>query len=165
MDYTGFLKELNDRLSPTSDPFSHRDRLLNTAIEIAGDSATGFGLGSFGRRRSPQKSRGKLRLGARIGWSSKGTITSHLTGTTYLRMCWSSAGGLVFPSIMVFLTVLLVYLGRRLATEHGRIGMLVVAVIGLAGLGQSTLHVEHGQLAFVCLGWCVVSLEALANAE
>ena len=52
--YQGFKQEFDNRLSSQSDPYSQRDRLVNSALEVAGDSLTGFGLGSFGEATQPK---------------------------------------------------------------------------------------------------------------
>ena len=53
--------------------------------------------------------------------------------------------------------ILLLAFSRNLRRESSQVGVLTLAVICIAGLGQSTLHVEHGQLAFICLALCLVN--------
>ena len=62
--------------------------------------------------------------------------------------------------IGIFFVVMLRFFLKKVRYESSQVGILTLMVICLAGLGQSTLHVEHGQLAFICLALCL-KLETL----
>ena len=157
--YQGFKQEFDGRLNSQNDPYSQRDRLVNTALEVAGGSVTGFGLGSFGR--AAETSKIKKLVEARGGdWATEGGFyfsSSH--GHNIFANVLVERGWIGIVALSVFLLILLVAFSRNLRRESSQVGVLTLAVICIAGLGQSTLHVEHGQLAFICLALC------LANSE
>jgi len=153
--YQEFKQEFDHRLSSKSDPFSQRDRLVNSAVEVAGSSLTGFGLGSFGD--ATQTKNIQLAVQARgADWASeRGNFFSSSHGHNIFANVLVERGWVGVFAIGLFLfAVSIIYL-KNLKNESSQAGLVTVIVICLAGLGQSTLHVEHGQLAFICLALCL----------
>ena len=155
----GFKREFDARLNSQNDPYSQRDRLVNTALEVAGRSLTGFGLGSFGAAAKTSKI--KESVEARGGdWAAeRGFYFSSSHGHNLFANVLVERGWVGIALFSVFLLALLITFSRNLRRVSSQVGVLTLAVICIAGLGQSTLHVEHGQLAFICLALC------LANSE
>lgn len=163
--FKGFKHELDIRLGSKNDPYSQRDRLVNAAIEVSGDSLTGFGLGSFGAATHLSKIRTKLE--ARGGdWEvEKGNYYSSSHGHNIFANVLTERGWIGVSSIAFVLTYWLFYFGRGWRTVDSQIGILVIVMICLAGLGQSTLHVEHGQLTFICVVLCMISPQNLSTRK
>ena len=161
--YAGFKQEFDIHLSSKSDPYSRRDKLVNTAIEVASDSFVGFGLGSFGLATKPQEVREKVELDGRNWAAERGDYFFSSHGHNIFANVLVERGWVGVASIVIFLLCMLVFLSRSLRLEEAQIGTLLVSIICMAGLGQSTLHVEHGQLALVCLGFCLVSIKVMAQ--
>ena len=152
--YQDLKYEFDSRLN--TNPYAYRDRLVNAALEVAGTSVTGFGLGSFGAATVTKKI--KESVENRGGdWSAEKTLyftSSHghnLFGNLLVERGWFGV-----LSIGIFILVLFVYFCRNIQAEVCQVGVLTLVVVCLAGLGQSTLHVEHGQLAFMCLAICLM---------
>ncbi len=55
----------------------------------------------------------------------------------------------------MFLLALLFYFSNSFQFVASQFGILTLCVIIVSGLGQSALHVEHGQLALLCLAFVV----------
>lgn len=153
--YQGFKQEFDERLSSKSDPYSQRDRLVNSALEVAGDSLTGFGLGSFGD--ATQTKNIQLAVQARGGdWASeRHNFFSSSHGHNIFANVLVERGWIGVFAVGIFLFALVVIYLQNLKNESSQAGLVTVLVICVAGLGQSTLHVEHGQLAFICLSLCM----------
>ena len=153
--YENFMTEFHQRLSPQSDLYSQRGRLVNSALEVGGKSLTGFGLGSFGD--ATQLMNIKSAVEARGGdWASeKRNFLSSSHGHNIFANVLVERGWVgVFTIVAFLVTVLIVFL-QRIRLESSQAGVITVLIICLAGLGQSTLHVEHGQLAFIGLALCL----------
>jgi len=151
--YQGFKQELGVRLSSQS--YAQRDRLVNSAIEVAGDSLTGFGLGSFGEATQPKNI--KSAVEARRGdWASeRGNFFSSSHGHNIFANVLVERGWVGVFAISIFLIAILFLFLKYLKAGSSQAGVITILVICLAGLGQSTLHVEHGQLALICLALCL----------
>lgn len=157
--YAGFKQEFDSLRASQTNPYSQRDRLLNVAIEVAGDSLVGFGLGSFGSATEPEKVRKIVEAEGRDWADERGNYFFSVHGHNLFANLLVERGWIGVASIVIFLLCMLVRFSRSSRVEDAQVGMLTVAVICLAGLGQSTLHVEHGQLVLVCLGLCLAFLE------
>lgn len=163
--YGALKSELLSRLSSTTDPFSQRDRLVNTAIEVAGDSLLGFGIGSFGVATQAPEIRKRVESNGKDWAVERGNYFSANHGHNIFANLLVERGWVGVFSIGTFLFYLLIRFGGSIRVEDSQIGLVVVVAICVAGLGQSTLHVEHGQLAFICLVLCLLFPEASSEPE
>lgn len=154
--YQDLKQEFDSRLNSNTNPYARRDKLVNAALEVAGTSVTGFGLGSFGAATTTKKI--KESVEARGGdWSAQKTqyfTSSH--GHNVFGNVLVERGWLGIFALGTFILALVVSFSRNIQTDVSRVGVLTLVVICLAGLAQSTLHVEHGQLAFMCLAICLM---------
>lgn len=153
--FEGLANELDYRINSEDDPLSQRNRLVNTSIELASGSASGFGLQSFesatamGIIEKAVINRGGV-------WSleqSKYYSSTHghnLFANVLVERGW--IGVVLIASFLCVMCTIFIYNIRYIG---GIIGFLTVCLIILAGLGQTTLHVEHGQLAFISLAICL----------
>jgi len=153
--YQGFKQEFDVRLSSQSDRYSQRDRLVNSALEVAGDSLTGFGLGSFGEATQLQNIRSAVEARGGDWASERGNFFSSSHGHNIFANVLVERGWIGVIAITIFLLAMLFVFLKYLKAESSQAGVLTVLVISLAGLGQSTLHVEHGQLALICSALCL----------
>lgn len=148
-------QEFDDRLHSKIDPFSQRDRLLNSAWVVAGQSLVGFGLGSFGEATDLARVEVAIKEMGR-DWTAEGSsFYSSSHGHNLFANVLVERGWIGIFSIASFLIALLWSLRRKAYFEESRVGILLLVVTMLAGMGQSVLHVEHGQLVFLCLGFCL----------
>jgi len=154
--YADFKQEFDDRLSSKHDPYSRRDKLVNTAIAVAGDSVVGFGLGSFGLATQDSEIQKAVEAKGRDWRVERGNYFSASHGHNIFANLLVERGWFGVSAFVIFLLYLLARFSRKLGIEESQLGVLIVAIVSLAGLGQSTLHVEHGQLAFICLALCLV---------
>ena len=154
--YAGFKQEFDYFLSSKSNPYSQRDRLVNTAITVAGESFLGFGLGSFGKATQSSEIQKVVEAEGKDWAVERGNYFSASHGHNIFANVLVERGWIGVSTLGIFLLYLLARFSRNLRVEESQIGVLVVVTICFAGLGQSTLHVEHGQLAFICLGFCLV---------
>lgn len=156
--YEGFKREFDVRLSSKHDPFSQRDRLVNTALAVAGDSLTGFGLGSFGAATQLQNIRHSVESRGE-DWSSQKTLYSTSThGHNIFANVLVERGWVGVFTIGAFFLAMGVVFIHRLKTSAGQVGLIVISSVLVSGLGQSALHVEHGQLAFILIAVCLKNL-------
>lgn len=153
--YQEFKQEFDYRLSSNSDPYSQRDRLVNSALEVAGGSLTGFGLGSFGNATEPRNIQSVVEARGGDWVSERSRFYSSSHGHNIFANILVERGWVGVFAIGIFLLAMLVIYFKNLKDESGQAGLVTLIVIFLAGLGQSTLHVEHGQLAFICLALCL----------
>lgn len=153
--YEGFKREFDARLASKSDPYSQRDRLLNSALEVAGDSLVGFGLGSFGRAVEQQNIRAAVERRGGDWVSERGRFFSSAHGHNIFTNVLVERGWLGIFATGCFLLCMLMAFLIQIKNESAQVGLITITVICMAGLGQSTLHVEHGQLAFICLALCL----------
>lgn len=152
--YQGFKEEFDQRVAFKGDLYSQRDRLINSSIEIAGGSFTGFGLGSFGEAASWENIKAAV-IKRKADWNKerlKYFSSSH--GHNIFANLLVERGLLGVGSIALCLLVILGVFLRSIRQIGSQVGVLTILVILIGGLGQSTLHVEHGQLAFICLALC-----------
>lgn len=153
--YAGFKNEFDQRVSSKNNPYSNRDRLFNSAVEVAGASVFGHGLGSFGQAASMKNvkaavvERGGNWKAERKNYYSS-THGHNIFANVLVERGWFGVG-----SIGVFLLVILCVFLRNIQETECQVGVLTILAVCAAGLGQSTLHVEHGQLALVCLWLCL----------
>jgi hypothetical protein len=153
--YQGFKQEFDTRLGSKSDPYSQRDRLVNSAVEVAGDSLTGFGMGSFGEATQLQNIQSAVEARGGDWASERGNFFSSSHGHNIFANVLVERGWVGVFVIGIFLLAMLLVSFKHPKTESSQAGVVTVLVICLAGLGQSTLHVEHGQLALICLALCL----------
>jgi hypothetical protein len=153
--YQGFKQEFDARLSSQSDRYSQRDRLVNSALEVAGHSLTGFGLGSFGEATQLQNIQSAVEARGGDWASERGNFFSSSHGHNIFANVLVERGWIGVLTISIFLLAMLFVFLKYLKAESSQAGVITVLVISLAGLGQSTLHVEHGQLALICLALCL----------
>lgn len=153
--YEEFKIELDERLNSKHHLYSHRDRLVNSALEVAGDSLTGFGLGSYGSATQVQNIRTSV-IARGGNWAEqRGEFFSSTHGHNIFATVIVERGWLGVLAIGSFLLAISFGFLKLIKKESSQIGFLTVMIIWFAGLGQSTLHVEHGQLALVCLALCM----------
>lgn len=152
--YQGFKSEFDQRLASKTNRYSQRDRLVNSALAVAGGSVFGNGLGSFGEVASMKNIKaaviergGDWKIESRRYFSS--SHGHNLFANVLVERGWVGVG-----SVSAFLLVFSVIFLRHIRQTESQVGLLTVLVICIAGLGQSVLHVEHGQLAFICLSLC-----------
>lgn len=151
--YKEVKQEFDDRVHSKIDPFSQRDRLLNSAWVVAGQSMVGFGLGSFGEATDLARIKVLIEAKGR-DWASEGSsFYSSSHGHNLFANVIVERGWVGVISIGAFLLALLWSFKKNLDFEDAHIGILVLVVTILAGMGQSVLHLEHGQLIFLCLGF------------
>jgi hypothetical protein len=153
--YEGFKREMDSRLNSGSAIYSQRDLLVNSALEVASNSLFGFGIGSYGAAAHSSQIREAVE--ARGGdWAvEQKNYFSSSHGHNLFANLLVERGLFGVAAMAFFLSFLMIHFGRTFQAEVSQIGILTIAVICLAGFGQSTLHVEHGQLAFVCIGLCL----------
>lgn len=148
--------ELDERLASGTNPFSQRDRLLHSALEVGSDAFTGFGLGSFGK--ATHFSQLEESVNERDGeWKKeKGKFYTSSHGHNIFSNILVERGIVGVSFVAGFLGILSAFYVSRLRAREAQRGLLLVFTICFAGLGQSTLHVEHGQLAFVLLSLNII---------
>ena len=152
--YQGLKQEFDDRINYNPSPYSERDRLFNSALEVAGNSLTGFGLGSFGSATSLSEIR-RVVEGRMGDWEAEqDNYFSSSHGHNLFTNLLVERGWIGVTTVVGFLAVLAFGFGKAVSSARHQIGLLTTGLICLGGLGQSTLHVEHGQLALLCLAFC-----------
>lgn len=151
--YEDFKVELEDRLRSTSNPYSQRDRLLNSSLEISGSSAFGFGIKSFSKvvTESALKARVLNREGDWEEEKKEFFVSTHghsLFGNVLVERGWFGVTVLGLGLVVIGFN----FLGRGFGGDPmAFLGVLTVGTVLLTGLGQTTLHNEHGQLALLLL--------------
>ena len=157
LPYEPLLAELNERLSSDAQLFSQRDRLFNSAWEVSSRSVFGEGLGSFGSATDISLIKDSIERKG-LNWASESKYYFHsahghnIFSNVLVERGWFGVG-----SVLFFFMAGLVWFYRALSnSQEARIGLSLIVFVMLTGLGQSSLHVEHGQLAFVALGMLVV---------
>ena len=161
--YENLKQELDKRWSSKNHFYAQRDKLVSTAIEVAGDSLTGFGLGSFGAATQPSNLKKIVETRGKDWLVERGNYFSSSHGHNLFANVLVERGWIGVFSVGIFLGYLVAHFRRNMQFESGQVGMLAITIICLAGLGQSTLHVEHGQLALLCLAICVVASKVHTN--
>jgi hypothetical protein len=153
--FSGLFKEAQTRLASVEDPWSQRDRIANTALTVFPQSIwVGTGLSSFGL--ATHESRVKTIAGERdLDWRE---VRRDHFFTNHGHGLWTNVlverGLLGIFAIGAYLTVTLGCLtalarkGQGIAPIMG-LGIWVLVIIG--GLGNSTLHVEHGALSMTLM--------------
>lgn len=162
--YAGFKQELDYKLASKNDLFAARDRLVNTAIEVAGDSFVGFGLGSFGAASQSSEIQQAVEASGKDWGVEQRNYASSSHGHNIFANVLVERGWIGVSTLGIFLLYLLIRFSQNLQLEENQIGVLVVTIVCFVGLGQSTLHVEHGQLAFISLALCLVLPSAFDDA-
>jgi hypothetical protein len=152
--YTGLLQEIEYRLVSESDPWSQRDRLVLAAWTLAGTSINGYGLGSFGQvvtvdnLAEVTRSRGMSWAEERHNYftSSHG---HNLFANVLVERGWLGIVAVGLALILIAMSII----QKPTWSSENVLGATTLAMILVAGLGQSALHVEHGQLALILLGF------------
>ena len=157
--YRGFKQEFDYRFKLKRDMWSQRDRLINTALEVAGDSITGSGLGSFGLAADLSEVKSSIQERKGDWKAEKRNYVSSSHGHNIFANILVERGWIGVILITVFLSILFIAFWRKRHTDSGQIGMLTVIATCFGGLGQSTLHVEHGQLTFICFALSLLYAE------
>lgn len=154
--YEHFRSDLQHRWDSEKNPYSYRDRILNSAVEVSGKSLLGFGLGSFGEATTLQRI--KASVESRGGdWDiEKDRFFSTSHGHNIFANVLVERGWIGIMVLSLCLLAFLILFRRAAQSIGAQLGLLTLFLILFAGLGQSTLHVEHGQLAFICLALCFV---------
>ena len=153
--YKHMKKELNYRLGSKKNSYSKRDLLFNSAVEIAGDSVFGHGLGSFGEAASMKSVKASVVERGGNWKAERKNYFSSSHGHNIFANVLVERGWFGVCSVGIFLLVILGVFLRNIRQVECQVGVLTILVISIAGLGQSTLHVEHGQLALICLALCL----------
>ena len=137
---------------------SGRDKLFISSFLIAGDSIFGFGVGSFGQVVTVDML--KIAVMERgIGWETihnqihTSNHGHNLFATLIVERGWF--GVLIFTA---FILAMLMKFCKSAAHFYGSMGILTLAMVAVGGIGQTVLHVEHGQLVFILLAICVTPL-------
>lgn len=157
--YADFKKELDSRFDSVADPFSQRDRLLSSAWLVASDSAFGYGIKSFSNAVTWERLEAKA-LAQELNWDqiqSDLFVSKH--GHNLFANVLVERGWVGVLSIALFLFSIILIQTRYFARGDG-LSLPILAtliLVLLCGLGQSTLHNEHGQLAllWIVLGYAL----------
>lgn len=161
--YAGLKSEFDDRLSSDTDPFSKRDRLVKTSIAVAKDSAFGFGLSSFGRATQVDELQRIVVQNNSVWTLEKDKYFSSSHGHNLFANVLVERGWFGVSVFAVFFVVVIYRLSLKWMTTDAQVGLVSILVALTAGLGQSTFHVEHGQLIFCILGMQLASLEVVGS--
>lgn len=159
--YQDFRTELVERWKSTDDPFSQRDRLLRTALEVADDSLVGFGLGSFGVATTYANVKKAVEASGREWEIEKDNYFTSTHGHNLFSNVLVERGWVGISIIFGFLVAIIaVFIRHGRNSLSGQIGILTILLVLIGGMGQSTMHVEHGQLFFVIIGLCLQILKS-----
>ena len=148
-------EKIVSRVSPQNDISSNRINLLNTSLVVAGSSIFGYGLSSFGKATEATNVKAALESRGSSWEAFKSNYVSSSHGHNILSNVLVERGWAGVTIILMFQIALLRVFLKSPKAYGSAIGILTLSAISIGGLFQSTLHVEHGQLAFLCLafGW------------
>lgn len=148
-----FKEEIREHLTADDSHFSHRETLVYTAT-IFGDTWFGHGVSSYGKVITKENLKRKLGL-SEDQWTAvkhRYYISNHghnLFATVLVERGWVG----VFSFVGMFFMIIREFFNRRKQFfENFTDGMMLISLVLLLSLAQTTLHVEHGALVFVLLG-------------
>lgn len=151
-----FLSAFDYLTTTEGQAFSKRDALLRSSIEIANDSAFGFGVKSYSKVVTVDNLKAQLaRRG--VSWDevkSNFFVSNHghgLFSTVIVERGWFGVVSFVV-ALVLFGIYALTARDKEVRSCGSYIGLACFLMIA-GGLGQTTLHNEHGQLALLAIAY------------
>lgn len=152
-NFSDVSSEFYSRIT-SSDVFSNRDRLMLGAFVMANDSLVGSGLGSFRYVVTPENIKTRLSQNGRDFTNEEELFYFSSHGHSLLSTVLVERGWFGVSSFAVFFISWFLFFLRNLRDNVNALaGLCCLVSIFASSLAQTALHLEHGQLAFVCLSF------------
>lgn len=152
----GLKVEFDSRLHSEEYLWSNRDRLLAASIELGGQSLFGFGVSSFKQVVTEENLENSIKEKGK-DWSHEKNrfhVSSHghnLLATVLVER--GRVGVVIF--LICWVGFLWIFIREFKTKQASMYGLLAIILVGFGGIGQTTFHVEHGQLAFLLIALAV----------